>query len=56
VNNLPTDGTPILAYVVTRGLKGWMVVAYNGYHWWTIPGKYGVDRIVRWAPLPPAEE
>ena len=49
---MPKDGTPILAYCVNRHTEGWMVIAYNGRYWQTIPGKYGVERIVSWAQLP----
>lgn len=30
-----------------------MVAAHNGRYWQTVPGKYGVDRVVAWAKLPP---
>lgn len=50
---MPKDGTPILAYCVNKYSKGWMVIQYTGHYWQTIPGKYGVQRILRWAPLPP---
>lgn len=53
MKEMPTDGTPILAYVVNRHVQGWQVIQHNGRHWQSIPGKYGVERIARWAFLPP---
>lgn len=53
MSEMPKNGTPILAYCVNRHTKGWMVIQFNGHYWQTIPGKYGVERILRWAPLPP---
>ena len=52
---MPKDGTPILAYVINKHTKGWMVIQFDGHHcrWQSIPGKYGVERIARWAQLPP---
>lgn len=50
--SIPKDGTPILAYCINRHTEGWMVIAHNGRYWQTIPGKYGVERIVTWAKLP----
>lgn len=49
---MPKDGTPILAYVENKNFKGWMVIQYTGHYWQSMPGKYGVDKIIAWASLP----
>lgn len=49
---MPKDGTPILAFCTTQRFAGWIVIVWNGRCWHSVPGKYGVSRIVAWAKLP----
>ena len=51
-DSAPKDGTHFLAYAITRNLEGWMVVQWYHDYFITVPGKYSVNRILRWAPLP----
>lgn len=55
MEDAPTDGTKILAYVRTKGskLSGWTVIRKRkGWSWSTVPGDYGCEPLC-WTPLPP---